>query len=180
MKNSQLAIKISFRSLLKFILPTVIMYVFMALYTLVDGIFVAQFINSDAFAAINIVFPLVSFVIALATMFGSGATAIISKKIGEKNDEFAREVLTFVFIFSILVIIVLCSFMLGFLDPFLRFLGASERLFPYSYEYALYLIPFLPFSILQLQFLFYFTANGKAHLGLIAIVLGGFANLLLD
>lgn len=44
-------------SLLRFALPSMIMMVFMSLYTIVDGIFVSRLVGSEALSAINIVFP---------------------------------------------------------------------------------------------------------------------------
>ena len=84
--------KITIPSILKFALPSMVMMVVMSLYTVVDGMFVSRLVGSDAFSAVNIVYPLFSFVIALGTMFGTGITAIVSRKLGEgKQQEALRE-----------------------------------------------------------------------------------------
>lgn len=178
--SNTLDIKINFLSLLKFVMPTIIMMFFLSLYTIVDGIFVARYIGENAFSAVNIVFPISSVVIAIGTMFGSGGVAIISKKLGENNENLARETLTFIILSSVVAILIFCGFSLGFLNNLIYFLGASDKLFNYCYEYAFFIIIFLPFNILQLQFQFYFVANGKPNLGLIAIILGGITNIFLD
>ncbi len=74
---------ISFRWLIMFALPTVISTIFMNIYTSVDGIFVARFIDTDALSAINITLPMTYLVTAVGTMFGTGGNALVSKKIGE-------------------------------------------------------------------------------------------------
>lgn len=46
-----------FFSLLRFALPTMIMMIFMSLYTIVDGIFIARLVGSMALSACNIIYP---------------------------------------------------------------------------------------------------------------------------
>ena len=81
-------------ALLKFAFPSIIMMIFMSLYTIVDGIFISRFLGSNALSSLNIVFPVINVVIAIATMLGTGGNAIISKYLGEGRDRDARECLT--------------------------------------------------------------------------------------
>lgn len=77
-------------SLLKFALPSMIMMVFMSLYTIIDGIFVSRLVGSEALSAINIVFPVLNVLIAVGIMLASGGSAVIAKKFGEDKSEEAR------------------------------------------------------------------------------------------
>lgn len=77
-------------SLLKFALPSMVMMVFMSLYTIIDGIFVSRFVGSEALSAINIVFPVLNVLIAVGIMLASGGSAVIAKKFGENKSEEAR------------------------------------------------------------------------------------------
>ena len=72
--------------LLKFALPTMIANVFMCVYMTVDGIFVANCVNTDALSAVNIVMPFVMIVMALGTMIGTGGSAIVSAQLGRGDD----------------------------------------------------------------------------------------------
>lgn len=74
-------------SLLKFAFPSIIMVMFMSLYTIVDGIFVSRFVGSNALSFLNIAFPAASVVIAVGTMLATGGTAVISKYLGEGKKE---------------------------------------------------------------------------------------------
>lgn len=74
-----------------FALPTVVSTIFMNIYTSVDGIFVARFIDTDALSAINITLPMTYLVTAVGTMFGTGGNALVSKKIGEGKYQEAKE-----------------------------------------------------------------------------------------
>lgn len=68
-----------FFSLLRFALPTMIMMVFMSLYTIVDGIFISRLVGTDALSATNIVYPVLNLVIAIGVMLATGGSAIIAK-----------------------------------------------------------------------------------------------------
>lgn len=69
--------------LLKFAAPSIIMMIFMSLYTIVDGIFISRFIGSNALSSTNIIYPVVNVAIAVSTMIGTGGSAIISRYLGE-------------------------------------------------------------------------------------------------
>ena len=76
------------KSLLLFAMPTIIMMVFMSLYTMVDGIFVANFVSPDALAGLNLVIPSLSVLCSLAVLISAGGSVVISRKLGEgKNTE---------------------------------------------------------------------------------------------
>ena len=76
-------------SLLKFAFPSIIMMMFMSLYTIVDGIFISRFIGSNALSSLNIVYPVASIVIAIGTMLATGGSADMAitkmKELGCKN-----------------------------------------------------------------------------------------------
>ena len=81
-------------SLLRFAFPTIAMMIFMGLYTVVDTIFVAQFVNTDALSSINIVCPVINFTVGLGTMLATGGNAIISRKMGAGDTQEAKEIFT--------------------------------------------------------------------------------------
>lgn len=82
-------------SLLKFAAPSIVMMMFMSLYTIIDGIFVSRFVGSNALSSLNIVYPVINVVVATATMLATGGNAIISKTLGQGNTKLANEYLTF-------------------------------------------------------------------------------------
>lgn len=178
--NNSLNREITWSALLRFTLPSIVMMVVLSLYTIVDGIFVSRLIGTDAFSAVNIVYPLSSLVIALGTMFGTGLTAIVSRKLGEGREHEARQNLTFVMLVAFGVGFVMLVGCLIFLKPLLRMLGANDAIFAYCYAYALPLVLFFPIDMLQLQFQTLFVANGKPHIGLVVTILGGLTNVVLD
>lgn len=178
--NQSLERKITITSLLRFTCPSIIMMIVLSLYTIVDGIFVSRLLGTDAFSAVNIVYPLLGIVIALGTMFGTGTTAIISKKMGEGKRTEANQNVTFVIVFTIIVGILIAVVSFAFLKDILYLLGANDAVYEYCHAYAMPLIFFLPANILQVQFQTLFVAAGKPGLGLTVTIAGGIANIILD
>ena len=101
--NNALARNFSFRSLLVFAFPTIIMMLFMSLYTMVDGVFVSRFVGTDALSAVNIVFPVISIVVAVGVMLATGGSAVIAKKMGEGKADEARENFSLIVLSGIII-----------------------------------------------------------------------------
>ena len=85
-------------SLLRFAAPTIIMMLFMGLYTIADTIFVAQFVHTDALSAINMVCPVVNVTVGLGTMIAAGGNAIVSREMGAGKNREAKEDFTLLII----------------------------------------------------------------------------------
>ena len=73
--NNPLAKDFTFSSLLHFAFPTIVMMLFMGLYTIVDTIFVSQFVNTFALSALNIVCPVINIIVGIGTMIATGGSA---------------------------------------------------------------------------------------------------------
>ena len=67
------------------------MMIFMSLYQMVDGVFVANFVGETALSALNIVYPVPSVIIAVSIMLATGGSAIIAKDMGEMESQRAKE-----------------------------------------------------------------------------------------
>lgn len=167
-------------SLLRFALPTVTMMLFMGLYTVVDTIFVARFVDTNALSAINIVCPLINLTVGLGTMLATGGNAIISREMGAGRYRQAKEDLTLLVITGAAVG---CFILFGGLvwrDSILAALGASDLLFPYCKDYLSILLLFIPANILQTLFSNLFVTAGRPGLGFGLSIAAGMANILLD
>lgn len=178
--NSSLNRKISIASLLRFSLPTIISMVFMGFYTTVDGIFVSRLVGTDALSAVNIVWPMITAALAVGTMLGSGGSAIVARNWAPASPEEARQNFSLILLTALAASLLLV--ILGFLtlNPFIRFLGADDLLFPYCLDYAVPSLYLFPFAILSMVFQVFFIAAGKAPLGLFISILGGLCNIVLD
>jgi len=172
--------KFTFWSLLKFAFPTIVMMVFMSMYTMVDGIFVSRLIGTGALSAVNIVYPVINVVLAVGIMLATGGSAVIAKKMGEQNDMEAKQNFSLIVCVGIAAGIVISVLGFVFIDPLLKFLGANDAIYGYCYDYAFTLLFFTVPSILQLLFQYFFVTAGKPALGLAITLAGGFANIILD
>lgn len=170
----------TFKKLFKIALPSIFMMILMSLYTIVDGIFISRYIGSDALSSLNIVYPVINIVIAIGMMLATGGNAIISKKLGEENEEQARSALSmFVFVGFILgiILIVLVESQLTKLS---LLLGASKKLLENCNRYLSMMMFFAPATILQTLFQSYFVTANRPSLGLALSVISGIVNVFLD
>ena len=179
MSNS-LTMKHNARSLLKFAMPTIIMTVFMSLYTMVDGIFVANFVSPDALAGLNLVIPGLSMLVAFAVLISAGGSVVISRKLGEGREEEARGDLSFLVLLTALFGGSVMILALLFARPILGVLGATENLYAVAYDYYRTLAMFTVPCLLQVQFQYFFVTAGAPALGLVCVVAGGISNVVLD
>ena len=156
------------------------MMVFMGLYTIVDTIFVARFVSTDALSAINIVCPVINLTVGLGTMIAAGGSAVVSRKMGAGLEQEAKEDFTLLVLAAagIGAAILICGTL--WLNPILLALGASERLLPFCRDYLGLLLLFRPANVIQTVYANLFVTAGKPGLGFGLSVLAGLANILLD
>lgn len=178
--NIQLSEHFTFRKLLRFTLPSMVMMVFTSIYGVVDGIFISNFVGSDPFAAINLIMPFLMILGALGFMLGSGGSALVGYYLGMRQEKRANE------IFSLLVYVLLgvgaLLTVLGllFLEPVARLLGADADLLPYCVRYArIVLLGLVPFTLQNVFQSFLVTAE-RPHFGLYITVGAGVTNMVLD
>ena len=87
----QLSEHFTYKKLLQFVFPSIIMMIFTSIYSVVDGLFVSNFVGKSAFAAVNLIMPFLMGISALGFMIGTGGSAIVAKTLGEGKIENANE-----------------------------------------------------------------------------------------
>lgn len=178
--NNPLAQKINLGSLIKFALPTIIMMIFMGLYTIIDTIFVSRFVNTDALSAINIVCPVINIIVGISTMLATGSSAIIAKKMGENKYYEANQNFSMIIIAGVIIAITITISGIFFIDQIIWGLGASKQLFKYCKDYLFIIILFTPASFLQILFQSLIITAGKPKLGLVLSISAGIINIVFD
>ena len=83
--DTKLAQHFTYTKLLKFVFPSIVMMIFTSIYSVVDGLFVSNFVGKTAFASINLIMPFIMGLTALGFMMGTGGSAIVAKTLGEEN-----------------------------------------------------------------------------------------------
>ena len=176
----QLSDHFTYRRLLRFTLPSIVMMIFTSIYGVVDGFFVSNFVGKLPFTAVNFIMPFLMLLGAVGFMLGSGGSALISKTMGEGNPEKARE------LFSLFVWVALgCGVIIAalgwiFVRPIAAALGAEGELLDYCVRYARIILLALPLFILQFEFQSFFVTAEKPQLGLYSTVAAGLTNIALD
>lgn len=173
----------TYKKLLRFVFPSVVMMIFTSIYSVVDGLFVSRFVGKSAFAAINLVSPILAILGTFGTMLGTGGAAIVGKTLGEfekeKNSK-ANEYFSML-IYAVIIIGVLFG-IIGFLfiPDIIGILGAKESMKADCLLYGRVILCALPFFILSYAFQSFFATAEKPQIGLAVTVLGGIGNILLD
>lgn len=168
------------KSLLKFALPSIIMMVFMSSYTIVDGIFISRFVGSNALSAVNIVYPVIGIIVALATMLATGGNAILSNYLGQGKPKEARAFMTQFVVIGLISSLAITILILLFLTPLCKLLGSTEALLSYCQDYLKILALFSAADFLQILFQSFFVTAGKPTLGLTLAIGAGILNGILD
>jgi len=169
-----------FAELLRFALPSIVMMVFLSLYTIVDGFFVSRFVGTDALSAVNITYPFSSISIALGVMFATGGSAVTAIRMGEKKMEEANHAFSLIVFFCFILSVAIAVPAFLWMEPLVKVLGAEGELIPLGVKYLTVLVWFSPISILQILFQTFFVTAGKPMIGLRLTIAAGFANMILD
>ncbi|MGL5506598.1 MAG: MATE family efflux transporter [Paraclostridium sp.] len=170
----------TFSSLIKFTIPSIAMLVFMSLYSIVDGVFVSRFVNTDALSAVNIVYPFINVVIAVGVMLATGGSAVIAKKLGEDKPIEAKENFTLIVIVGLLLGLIIAILGYVFDNQIIKILGSTENLFSYCKDYLSVTLIFVPAFIINLLYQILTITAGKPNIGLTLTLIGGISNMILD
>lgn len=121
----------------KYALPAIIAMAASSIYNMVDSIFIGQGCGPMAISGLALTFPLMNLSAAFGTLVGVGAATLTSVLLGQKNYDTAKRVLSNVFILNVLIGLVFTAISVGFLNPILRFFGASDQTLPYARSYMM-------------------------------------------
>ena len=178
--NNSFEQKFNITKLLKFSFPSIFMMLVLSMYQCIDGLFVANYVDTNAIGAINIVYPFIFIGLGISLMIGSGGSALVGKLLGEGNRKKANS--TFSFIVFVSIIISLFTGIIGYfcLDKLVLFLGATDVYFDMAKTYLGIHLIFIVFYYLQNIFQTLFITASKAKIGLITTLIAGVVNILLD
>lgn len=170
----------TFKKLLKFTLPSIIMLVFTSIYGVVDGFFVSNYAGKVQFTAVNFIMPVLMILGSAGFMFGTGGGALIAKTLGEGNEEKANRVFSLVVYSSIVCGVIFAVLGIVFIKPIAGLLGAEGEMLKNCVTYGRIILPAIPAYILQYEFQCLFATSGKPVLGLVVTVAAGVTNMILD
>lgn len=123
--ENSLNIKASTWSLLKYSLPTILSYIFMNVYSIVDQLFVSNLLGTDALSAVSITGPFLAIALAIGAMIATGGSALVSGQMGEGKSEKARQNFSFFLLFCVIASAAFCIIGIIFRKPILYAMGAE-------------------------------------------------------
>ncbi len=170
------------RLLLKLALPTVAAQLINMLYNIVDRIYIGHIpeIGATALTGVGVCMPLIMIVSAFAALVGYGGAPRASIFMGKQDKESAEKTLGNCFVLQILISVVLTVVLLIWNRDFLMAFGASENTIEYGVNYMnIYALGTI-FVEITLGMNAFITAQGFAKTGMLSVLIGAVANIILD
>lgn len=176
----QLSDHFSYKRLLRFVAPSILMLLCTSVYSIVDGFFVSNYVGKTPFAALNLVMPVLMGVGTLGFMAGTGGSAVVSMTLGEGRKELANEYFSLI-VYVTLAVSIVVGFICFALAPQIALaLGADGELEADCVRYSRILFLSSPAFVMQYLFQSFFIAAEKPTLSLKVNVIAGLTNAVLD
>lgn len=170
----------TWKKLVLFVLPSIVMMIFTSVYGVVDGVFVSNFAGKTAFAAVNLIMPVPMGLGAIGFMFGAGGSALVSKTLGEKKQERAESIFTMLVFTCAVLGALLAAVGVVFMPQIARALKADEGMIDLCVAYGRIITAALPVFMLQYMFQNFFVTAEKPKLGLFITIFSGVTNMVGD
>ncbi len=170
----------TYKTLLRFTLPSIAMMLFTSIYGVVDGFFVSNFVGNTPFAAVNFIMPFLMILGGIGFMFGTGGSALVAKTLGEGRREKACELFSLIIGVSFVTAVVLMAAGILFIRPLASFLGAEGEMLEHCVTYGRVSLLALPALMLQYEFQSFIVTAEKPQLGLWVTIAAGVTNMALD
>ncbi|QAS52465.1 MATE family efflux transporter [Halobacillus litoralis] len=161
-------------------IPAMIGMFVMALYNVIDTLFIARGVGILGVSGVSIGFPVMMIIMAISAAVGIGGASVISRRLGENKPEEADQVFGNI----LFMIVAVSSFgLIGaftFLEPLLKLFGATENILPYATDYL------FPIMLGSIFFSFAFTTNsiirseGNSKFAMMTMIIPAVLNIILD
>lgn len=176
----QLSEHFTYNKLLRFVFPSIVMMIFTSIYSVVDGLFVSNFVGKTALASINLILPFLMGLSALGFMIGTGGSAIVAKTLGEGDPKRANSYFSMLVYVTAIGGIILALLGMLLVPSVASLLGAEGELLSNCILYGRINFISLPAFMLQNVFQSFFVTAEKPKLGLAVIITAGVTNMILD
>lgn len=176
----QLSDHFTYKRLLRFCLPSIVMMIFTSIYGVVDGLFVSNFVGKIPFAAVNLVMPFMMILGGFGFMIGTGGSALVAKTLGEGKHELANRYFSMLIIMTVILGVILTAIGMVLARPASIFLGATDAMLDDCVIYLRTVLLFISPFMLQNAFQSFLVTAQKPHAGLVVTVAAGLTNMILD
>ncbi|MBR4352253.1 MAG: polysaccharide biosynthesis C-terminal domain-containing protein [Bacteroidales bacterium] len=169
-----------YRRLVRSSIPSIVMMLVGSIYSVVDGLFVSNFVGTTAFAALNVIWPAVMIIGALGLMVGTGGTALVSMTKGMGEAERANVLFSMLIRFTVLIAVVFMIPLYLLMEPLARVLGAEGEMVHQCVIYGRICTVGLPGFMLQMCFQSFYMTAEKPQLGTLMSIVCAVTNIALD
>ena len=166
--------------LAQYALPAIIAMTAASLYNIIDRVFIGQVVGPVAISGLAITFPFMNLAAAFGAAVGVGASTTISVKLGQKDYESAENILGNTITLNLIVGLAFGGICLLFLDPILRFFGASDATLPYARDFMQVILAGNVFSHMYFGMNAVLRAASKPRMAMFATIFTVGMNILLD
>ena len=166
----------------QYAVPGIIAQTAASLYNMVDSIYIGHIpgVGSAAISGLAVTFPLMNLSIAMGTLVGVGAMTLISVLLGQRNYGAAQKVLANVLTLNVIIGVIFTALTLPFLDPILRFFGASDTTLPFARDYMTIILAGNVFTHLYHGFNGLIRSSGHPKVAMGLTLFTVFSNAVLD
>ena len=166
--------------LAQYALPAIIAMTAASLYNIIDRVFIGQVVGPMAISGLAITFPFMILAAAFGAAIGVGAATTISVKLGQKDYESAENTLGNTITLNLIIGLAFGGICLLFLDPILRFFGASDSTLPYARDFMQIILAGNVFSHMYFGMNAVLRAASKPRMAMFATIFTVAMNILLD
>ncbi len=166
--------------LAQYALPAIIAMTAASLYNIIDRVFIGQVVGPMAISGLAITFPFMILAAAFGAAVGVGAATTISVKLGQKDYESAENTLGNTITLNLIIGLAFGGICLLFLDPILRFFGASDTTLPYARDFMQIILAGNVFSHMYFGMNAVLRAASKPRMAMFATIFTVAMNILLD
>ena len=124
----------------QYALPAIVAMTASSLYNIIDRAMIGQLVGPEAIAGLGITFPLMNLSVAFGAAIGIGSSTCISVRLGQRDYKRAENLLGNTVTLNLIVGFLFMVISLIFLDPILRFFGASDATLPYAREFMIIIL----------------------------------------
>ncbi len=167
------------RLVLALSVPTILSQMITSIYNMADTFFVTR-LGDSAVGAVSIVYALQSIIQAVGYGLAMGAGSLVSRHLGEKDNEGASKYASCAFFSAFFFGLLLTVGCLVDLDGLLRLFGSTETILPYAVSYAFIILLGAPMMCSSFVISNILRAEGKATMAMVGLTFGGVLNMVLD
>ena len=169
-----------YRRLVRSSIPSILMMLVGSIYSVVDGLFVSNFVGTTAFAALNVIWPAIMIIGALGLMIGTGGSALVSMTMGQGELLRASKIFSMLIRFTLYLAVFFMIPLFLLMEPLARLLGAEGEMLHQCVVYGRICALGLPGFMLQMCFQSLYMTAEKPQLGTIMSIVCAVTNMTLD